>query len=260
MPPKSELTSDQRKQVVSHLLSLLKDGNQPPKLKRVANNFDVNWCLSCKSLQEQGAFHASPCKNKCGAKQKWNRDEVREALLLVPTHRKRRTLRKLDSDIGIPLVTLHWMKQDKHDNVLLVAHSNAIRPHLQEHRQFVRVLYSIANLNIEIGDYHDYFDSVHVDRKWFFLTEQQLNLYIVPGEPVPEKSVGHKSQILKVMFLAAIARPCYNDTGDCTFDGKIGIWPFVERVPAPREVWSIVLLVPSRQSQLMSQHINIESS
>jgi hypothetical protein len=47
MPPKPELSSDhQRKQVVSQLLLLLEDGNQPPKLKHgtlttVANIFNV---------------------------------------------------------------------------------------------------------------------------------------------------------------------------------------------------------------------------
>jgi hypothetical protein len=57
---------------------------------------------------------------------------------------------------------------------------------------------------------------------------------MVPGEPLPERLAGHKSHILKVMFLATIARPIYNETGKCTFDGKIGIWPFVERVAARR--------------------------
>jgi hypothetical protein len=46
MPPKPELTSDQRPQIVSQLLLLVKDGSEPPKLKRgaltsVANNFNV---------------------------------------------------------------------------------------------------------------------------------------------------------------------------------------------------------------------------
>jgi hypothetical protein len=111
------------------------------------------------------------------------------------------------------------MKEDKNDNVI-VPHSNALMPHLQDHHQFARVLYSVANLDIVSGQYHDYFDSVHVDEKWFFMTKAQLSLYLVPGESVPERSVVHKSHILKVMFLAAIARPCYNDTGLCTFDGS----------------------------------------
>ena len=37
------------------------------------------------------------------------------------------------------------------------------------------------------------------------------------------------------MFFCAIARPWFDpETGECIFDGKLGIWPFVERVPAKR--------------------------
>jgi hypothetical protein len=77
-------------------------------------------------------------------------------------HRKRTLLYKLASAIGIPLGTLHWIKQDKDDNVI-APHSSAVRPHLQDHHQFARVLYSVSNLDIDSGQYHDYFDSVHVD-------------------------------------------------------------------------------------------------
>jgi hypothetical protein len=55
------------------------------------------------------------------------------------------------------------MKQDKGDNVI-VPHSNAVRPHLQDRHQFARVLYSVANLDIETGEYHDYFESVLVKK------------------------------------------------------------------------------------------------
>jgi hypothetical protein len=36
------------------------------------------------------------------------------------------------------------------------------------------------------------------------------------------------------MFLAAVACPCFDAEGECIFDGKIGMWPFVERVEAKR--------------------------
>jgi hypothetical protein len=36
------------------------------------------------------------------------------------------------------------------------------------------------------------------------------------------------------MFLAAVARLRFDDQGNCTFDGKLGIWPFVEKVRAKR--------------------------
>jgi hypothetical protein len=151
---------------------------------------------------------------------------VRAAILLISTHWKR-TLGKLAlSAIGIPLGTLHRTKQDKNDN-LIVPHSIALRPHLHEHHQLARVLYSVANLGIESEQYHPFFDSAHVEEKCFFLTKEQLNLYLVPGETVPERSIRHKGHILMVMFLAAIARPWYNAAGECTFDGKIGMWPFV---------------------------------
>ena len=36
------------------------------------------------------------------------------------------------------------------------------------------------------------------------------------------------------MFLSAVARPRYIDATDHFWDGKIGIWPFIEWVPAQR--------------------------
>jgi hypothetical protein len=36
------------------------------------------------------------------------------------------------------------------------------------------------------------------------------------------------------MFLAAVACPRYNENGACTFDGKIGIWPFIKKEKAKR--------------------------
>jgi hypothetical protein len=61
-----------------------------------------------------------------------------------------------------------------------------------------------------------------------------LSTYLVPEEAPAKRTNGHKVYILKVMFLAAIARPRYDGAGNCTFDGKIGMWPFVERAVAQR--------------------------
>jgi hypothetical protein len=123
------------------------------------------------------------------------------------------------------------MKQDPLDNVI-IPHSNAIKPRLHDYHQLVRVLYVVDNLDLGDLHYNAYFDLVHVDKKCFFLTEKQLHLYLVPGKAEPYRTTRHKSHILKVMFLAAVARPRYNAEGECSFDGKIGIWPFVERVQA----------------------------
>ena len=43
-----------------------------------------------------------------------------------------------------------------------------------------------------------------------------------------ERCAQNKDHLIKVMFLCAIARPQYNNAGTCIFNGKIGMWPFVE--------------------------------
>jgi hypothetical protein len=37
----------------------------------------------------------------------------------------------------------------------------------------------------------------------------------------PERLCAHKSHIIKVIFLAAVARPIFDNDGRCVFDGKI---------------------------------------
>jgi len=59
-----------------------------------------------------------------------------------------------------------------------------------------------------------------------------MGSHIANGEVPTPHQVKNKSHILKVMFLAATARLCFDAQGNCNFDGKIGIWPFVEQVQA----------------------------
>ena len=49
---------------------------------------------------------------------------------------------------------------------------------------------------------------------------------------MPLTPIQHKSHIPKCMFLAALGRPRFDDLGNCTFDGKIGIWRCSEPVEA----------------------------
>ena len=50
-------------------------------------------------------------------------------------------------------------------------------------------------------------------------------------EPPVGKS---KRFIAKVMFLAAVAHPRYDNHKKAYFNGKIGLWPFVEKIAAKR--------------------------
>ncbi len=103
MPPKPELSSAQRRMVVSQLLARSKGEEENNKLKRgalteVANLFAVNprtiariWKRARLSFEDPdiGAFRASPRKDRGGRMQQHDRDAMREAILLVPTHQRR---------------------------------------------------------------------------------------------------------------------------------------------------------------------------
>jgi hypothetical protein len=82
--------------------------------------------------------------------------------------------------------------------------------------------------------FNDFYQSVHVDEKLFFITERELRFYITPGEDISTRYCQNKDHILKVMFLCAVARPRYNEVGLCIFDGKLGMFPFIERIAAQR--------------------------
>jgi len=78
--------------------------------------------------------------------------------------------------------------------------------------------------------FKDMCNIIHIDEKWFKGTKKNKTFYMLPSEDDPIRTVQNKNSIDKVMFLAAIARPRYDEEGNCYFDGKLGIWPFVRQV------------------------------
>lgn len=125
---------------------------------------------------------------------------------------------------------------------IITPHTNALKPNLTETNKLTRFFYAVSHVheireddNDKLYDFSAFdFNQVHLDEKWFFLTEENLRVYLARGEEAPNRSVKHKSHIIKVMFLCAVARPRYDNNGNCTFDGKIGIWPFIKKVRAQR--------------------------
>ena len=82
--------------------------------------------------------------------------------------------------------------------------------------------------------FHNFFDCVHLDEKWFYICKQGQRYYLYEGEDLPIRKVQHKSHVTKVMFLAAVARPRFDPSRNRQFDGKIGIYPFTEQRAAQR--------------------------
>lgn len=48
----------------------------------------------------------------------------------------------------------------------------------------------------------------------------------------------NKWYVPKIMFLCAVARPRQDTTNSVPFDGRLGIWPFIEFVLAKRTSWN----------------------
>jgi hypothetical protein len=89
---------------------------------------------------------------------------------------------------------------------------------------------------LDPSKYQDMYDVVHLDEKWFYITrDNERFLLLEDDEDDPYRSAAHKSHVRKVMFLCAMARPRFNNTTNSWFDGKLGMWPVGEWVPAQRK-------------------------
>ena len=64
-----------------------------------------------------------------------------------------------------------------------------------------------------------------IDEKWFYLTKDGQHFIIVADKEEPYRHVQHKSFLMKIMFLCAVARPRYDMRRNAWFNGKIGVWP-----------------------------------
>lgn len=82
--------------------------------------------------------------------------------------------------------------------------------------------------------FKDMFDHVVIDEKWFFITRKTERYYSTPGEVEPTRTTKNKNYIPKIQILTALGRPRFDSDDNCTFDGKIGCWPFVTFEPAKR--------------------------
>ena len=171
-------------------------------------------------------------KGRCGRKRKWNIEELKLEMAKLPKS-KRTTFRSLSLHLGVPRVTLSRLLHN--DNVIR-RQTARVEPSLTETNQLTRFYYSADR--IRINNYTMRFDrgydEVHLDEKWFFLTQKDRTYYLTEDEEDVVCRTRHQSHIPKIMFLCAVARPRFNGDGVCTFDGKIGLWPFVENVQARR--------------------------
>ena len=108
-----------------------------------------------------------------------------------------------------------------------------MKPILINENKKKRVKWVLARFQSQTKQFSDMYVYVHVDEKWFYLTEKCTTFYLAKHEPEPER-MGSKNYMLRVMFLCVVARPRFDEDGSCSFDGKLSIWPFTDQVVAKR--------------------------
>ena len=122
----------------------------------------------------------------------------------------------------------HWIVSST-----IHVHSNLLKPILTEENKLARLL--MANHFRDPQDpskYQDMPDRIHLDEKWFFVTQEKEHYLLVSDKKNPKCCVKHKSHITKVMFLCAVARLQFNTSANSWWDGKLGIWPIWDWEPA----------------------------
>ncbi|KAF0685508.1 hypothetical protein As57867_022548, partial [Aphanomyces stellatus] len=170
---------------------------------------------------------------KCGRPKKRQPHEVMDAIKQVP-HHDRQTQRTLAANSNIPRTAIQrHMAEVK----TLKARTSRLKPLLTPANALERLKYAWSFLRPGSCGSHifvDLYDQVHVDEKWFFITTVNKKFYVYDDEEIALRAVKSKNFITKVMFIAAVARPRWDAHRKTFFDGKLGIWPFVEYAVAQR--------------------------
>ncbi|KAL1554912.1 hypothetical protein AAHA92_15416 [Salvia divinorum] len=147
---------------------------------------------------------------------------------------ERSSYRKMAPKLGVSKTTLcRWVKEKQ-----LRPHTNAVKPLLTDVNKLARLRWCLSQLQPTITQgkvsYHDMRNIVHIDEKWFYMTKSSDRNYILPDEDEPYRACKSKRLITKVMFMCVVSRPQFGENGETLFDGKLGIFPFTESVPAKR--------------------------
>ncbi|XP_057803540.1 uncharacterized protein LOC131018859 [Salvia miltiorrhiza] len=233
------LSNQDRNKIVQFLLANLKNGK--PRygvMKEAATIFNSSqrnitrlWAAAKKQKESGQQIYLSSAKPGAARRKRVTVDiELIQSLEL----HKRSTIRRLAVGINQSKSTVwRWVNKG-----LIRAHSSAIKPDLTAPNKLLRLRFSLEALEFDrimlALKFKAMDNTIHIDEKWFYITKTAHRFYLTPAEGDPHRTCKSKSFIKKVMFVCAVCRPIFSDAGECLFDGKIGIFPLTEQVPAKR--------------------------
>jgi hypothetical protein len=106
------------------------------------------------------------------------------------------------------------------------------------------------------------YDTIHIDEKWFYVDKVNRKCWVAEDEEEHYTQQRNKKFMDKVMFLAAVARPRKNtpDAINWDFDGKVGVYPFIEyneavRSSRNRERGELVMVPVNVNKELFQTYI-----
>ncbi|XP_057811551.1 uncharacterized protein LOC131025782 [Salvia miltiorrhiza] len=235
-----DVEDDKRMMVVQFLLQNSKDGKPKyGKMKEAGIKFNLGrrtvtrFWAEAKKQNNRGQLINLTTKARytpCFTKRIQIDKEQIQSLELC----RRGTIRKLAFGIKCSKSTVgRWVNLG-----LIRAHTSAIKPDLTVSNKLLRLRFSLEALEYDrianILRFKTMHNTVHIDGKWFYMTKASHRFYLTQDEPEPHRSCKSKTHIKKVMFMSAVCRPIIDENGVVIFDGKIGIFPFIEEVPAKR--------------------------
>ena len=238
-PSYKEMSLEQRKRSLGLLLSQLKDGVLPwGSLTIVTDEIGVaHSTISRLWGQARGACEESliitleiaSWNHSCMNALKYSHAEFRQGLKEIPRHR-RKTDCSTAKAMGVSLSMVQRMLLLR--DVCRID-TSSLKPTLTDENKMSRMEMALSFIdNNNRSKFKNMEDLIHIDKKWFYLTKDGQHFIMAADEAEPYRHVQHKSFLMKIMFLCAVARPRYDTNKNAWFDGKIGIWPIGKWEPA----------------------------
>ena len=239
-PKKREMSKNQRIQMVLMLQTLqMENGMRRGAFTIVAKCFGMAYstvhCLWNRVVCMHATGHIISLEFHSHKKnsRRWPMypsEFIHEGIKNIPL-RKQWTQRKLATSLGVSKTMVHrWIV----DSTIRV-HSNSLKPVLTEENKVAWLIMALDSRDPQDPTkFLDMMDHIHMDEKWFFLSQQKERYLLLPEEKNPKWCVKSKLHITKVMFLCAVAWPRFNPSANSWWDGKLGIWPIGDWEPAKR--------------------------
>ncbi|XP_076900093.1 uncharacterized protein LOC143554124 [Bidens hawaiensis] len=242
---KTNLTNEQRQSIYQMLFQQSVNGGLKSEFTRdVATLFSVStrtisriWHDAKLQLQHGSVVDVSSKRANVIRRKRIQIDFTHVSQIPL---RRRTNIRSLAKAINVSKSTMH--KRIKEG--ALRPHTNAIKPDLTDQNKKARLEFCLSvvtrSLSSASPTFYDMFNVIHIDEKWFYMSKPSKRYYLVPNEDEPLRTCKSKKFITKVMFLAAVARPRYDASGNEVLSGKIEVtrsWLIEKVLPAIRSTW-----------------------